>query len=431
MKGFLAMKKKIAMVTALLLSVSLLAGGCGKSDKEKDGDVSTNVITQSGESITSENGETTAGQTMSSEELSQMWDKFTAETTARTEVVTSTVDYSSRYGYNSLTKDEKELYKAILDAATTCTPRIPVTDRVTTEIWAKIYGMVYNQEPQLFYLRSKVKVGKLYFTEVEPAVISKMQSEIDDTVNKLLAEANSKSSTFEKLKVFHDYIVLNNNFGESDDVGNYNSSIYNAFNSDKSDQLQCAGYAKAMQYLCDRAGIESMVITGANSKGYSHAWNVVKVDGAWYNLDTTWDDPILNPPDTTNIRYNYMLVPDSWIHNKTHFKVNELDLSSSTIKFFTPPSCTETKENYFVKNNKVYSDAASAEKAIKDAMLAASNSKTRTAEIMVSSKDVYDAIHGKSKDLNKWIKENGSNVKGIADSCNEHLLLIEFDVIYS
>jgi hypothetical protein len=50
---------------------------------------------------------------------------------------------------------------------------------------------------------------------------------------------------------------------------------------------------------------------------------------------------------------------------------------------------------------------------------------------MVSSKDVYDAIHGKSKDLNKWIKENGSNVKGIADSCNEHLLLIEFDVIYS
>jgi hypothetical protein len=180
-----------------------------------------------------------------------------------------------------------------------------------------------------------------------------MQSEIDDTVNKLLAEANSKSSTFEKLKVFHDYIVLNNNFGESDDVGNYNSSIYNAFNSDKSDELQCAGYAKAMQYLCDRAGIESMVITGANSKAIL-MHGMLSGDGAWYNLDTTWDDPILNPPDTTNIRYNYMLVPDSWIHNKTHFKVNELDLSSSTIKFFTPPSCTETKENYFVKNNRFY-----------------------------------------------------------------------------
>jgi len=432
------MKKKITAIAALLLAVSVLLSGCGKSDKNKDDTV--NVITQSavtdaeGNPVeTNGDSETSARETvtMSSEQFSDMWDEFNAETTVKQELITSVVDYSSRYGYKSLNEDEKALYKAILDAAETCTTKVRVNEKVTLEVWAKIFGMVYNQEPHLFYLNSKVKVGKLYYNEIEPELIAKMQSEIDGTVEKLLLEANTKSSSYEKLKVFHDYLVLNNNFGESEELGNYNASIYNAFSADKSARIQCGGYAKAMQYLCDRAGIESMVVTGTNDEDFSHAWNVVKVDGAWYNLDTTWDDPTISIPDETNVRYNYMLVPDEWIHNKTHFKINNYDLSKSTVHFFDPPACTETKENYFVRNNLVYSDTASAEKAIKDAMLAASKNKTRTAEIMVSSKAVYDAVHGKAKDLNTWIKENGSNVKGIADNCNESLLIIQFDVIYN
>ncbi len=437
------MKKKLAAVMAVIMSATMLMAGC-TDKKPSETDVSANVITQEGEeggqtdgeagsSPSSEDGDTT-GTAPESENAAEVWEQLT-ETTVKQDVSIQTVDYNSRYAYNTLNEDEKALYVAILEAAKTCTFKVRVSDAVTTEVWAKVYGMVYNQEPQLFYMNSKVKVGKVYYTENDAAKIAQMQKEIDAVADKLVAEANGKSTTYEKLKVFHDYLVLNSTFEKKEETVEYNGSIYNALAHDSSTQgnIQCSGYAKAMQYLCDKSGIESMIVTGTNKDEFSHAWNVVKVDGAWYNIDATWDDPILKTPDITNIRYNYFLVPDSWIHNKTHFNVNKHKLSFGSITYFTPPACTETAQNYFVKNNKVYSDFTSADKAIKDALQQAADGKLRTAQIMVSSKDVYDQIVGKDKDYNTWVKDNSkkNSVKGIANDSNDSMLLIEFDVIYN
>lgn len=437
------MKKKLAAIIAVMMSVSMLFTAC--TSKTDENDVTGNVITQEGSESNTDvdgsdanspavSGEEGAAETLSPDDV---WEQIDQATTERVDVTVETVDYKDRYGYNQLNDNEKQLYEAILDAAKTCKFKVSVSDAVTDEVWAKIYGMVYNQEPQLFFMNSKIKTGKVYYIENDPDKIAAMQKEIDAVADKLVAEASTKGSTFEKLKVFHDYLVLSSTFEkkDGDDVELYNGSIYNAFAHSEGTQgsIQCSGYAKGMQYLCDKAGIESMVITGKNDSDFSHAWNVVKVDGAWYNIDATWDDPILKTADVNNIRYNYFLVPDEWIHNKTHFKVNQHTLSSSTITYFNPPACTETKLNYFVKNNLVYSDFTSADKAIKDALQKAADSKMRTAEIMVSSKDVYDQIISKATDYNSWIKDNSTknSVKGIANDSNEYSLVIEFDVIYN
>ncbi|HEY5949877.1 MAG TPA: hypothetical protein VIV40_30495, partial [Kofleriaceae bacterium] len=39
-------------------------------------------------------------------------------------------------------------------------------------------------------------------------------------------------------------------------------------------------------------------------EGVGHAWNAVKLDGQWYLIDTTWDDPTKGSNDTT-----YLFVP--------------------------------------------------------------------------------------------------------------------------
>ena len=56
----------------------------------------------------------------------------------------------------------------------------------------------------------------------------------------------------------------------------------------------CDGYAKAVKMLCDAKGIPCIVVAGdavQNGRTESHAWNYVQMeDGAWYALDTTWDD---------------------------------------------------------------------------------------------------------------------------------------------
>ena len=74
-----------------------------------------------------------------------------------------------------------------------------------------------------------------------------MQKAIDSTVNKLVDQASGKS-TYEQLKIFHDYLVLNSTFESMSSDADYNASIYNAFgHPGEQGDIQCAGYAKAMR----------------------------------------------------------------------------------------------------------------------------------------------------------------------------------------
>lgn len=53
----------------------------------------------------------------------------------------------------------------------------------------------------------------------------------------------------------------------------------------------CESYALAYQMLLHEVGIDSLYVTGY-SRGQSHAWNLVNLDGEWTYVDTTWNDPI-------------------------------------------------------------------------------------------------------------------------------------------
>ena len=82
----------------------------------------------------------------------------------------------------------------------------------------------------------------------------------------------------------------------------------------------CESYAKAFDLMAQAAGVETIYVTGegvnpGNSKGESHAWNMVKIDGDWYNIDTTWND------QESGVIYDYFLKPDS-VMNATHRRDN-------------------------------------------------------------------------------------------------------------
>ncbi len=454
-------RKKYALL-ALLMAASMLTTACGgDSSTSEETSVSINVIgdgamTDNGASlnqtepaetavVTDANGEAVTGvggnvitevvgtEAPSSETLSEE-DILAAMTTPSEEKPQININQNAgvRYAYETLTDREKELYDMIYQGVSELRYKICPEDAYTIEEWVKIYGLVYNQEPELFYMGSKIKVGKLFYLTKDTEVINQMQKDIDAVADKLVSEANGKSTTFDKLKVFHDYLVLNSTFELSEEGSyEYNSSIYNAFGSGEAQgNIQCAGYAKAVQYLCDKIGISCMVVTGETEQGQTHAWNVVDVDGVWYNLDCTWDDPILKTANYKNIRYNYFLVPDKYIEDLTHFHKSQKKMSSGDyITYFEPPACTETAQNYFVKNGLVYSDFASAEAAIKAEIERAAKDGSRTAQITVATADLYDQIFDARMSYNDYAK-TFDGVKGLSDECNKNMLLIEFDVIY-
>ena len=52
----------------------------------------------------------------------------------------------------------------------------------------------------------------------------------------------------------------------------------------------CLGFASTFQLLLDMAGVECITVVGASSGSRrDHAWNMVRLDGAWYCVDATWD----------------------------------------------------------------------------------------------------------------------------------------------
>ena len=56
-------------------------------------------------------------------------------------------------------------------------------------------------------------------------------------------------------------------------------------------QAVCQGYAVSVYRLLREAGVNARIVTGrAGENGEFHAWNIVCIDGLYYNLDVTWDD---------------------------------------------------------------------------------------------------------------------------------------------
>lgn len=156
-------------------------------------------------------------------------------------------------------------------------------------------------------------------------VSQKASQAAESVINGLI---NGSMSEFDKVKAIHDYIVNNIQYASVIDYNNH--SLFTAEGALTNKVAVCQGYAEAFSLLCYKAGIQTEMVYGVADNGQtseSHAWNIVRVDGVWYQIDTTWDDPIGGNP-----QYTYFLIPDS-LMNENH------TASSYTKKY----SCTDSR----------------------------------------------------------------------------------------
>jgi transglutaminase/protease-like cytokinesis protein 3 len=123
----------------------------------------------------------------------------------------------------------------------------------------------------------------------------KLDKEIKSAIKTL--ELTEKSD-YEKVKAIHDYIINRVSY-DTTLIGN---SAYDALINKSA---VCEGYAMAAYRMFTEAGLEARIISGFGN-GVPHAWNIVKVEGKWYNIDLTWDDPVTSN-GTSVITYDYFL----------------------------------------------------------------------------------------------------------------------------
>ena len=127
-------------------------------------------------------------------------------------------------------------------------------------------------------------------------------------VNQVVKDGMSEE---EKVKAIHDYLIYSANYVND---GNYQSAenwAYGAGGVLIHKEGVCQSYAIAFYMMAVSAGLDCKFVTGT-AKGGGHAWNQVKVDGKWYYIDCTWDDPIMNGHSGGGERYKYYLSETLW-----------------------------------------------------------------------------------------------------------------------
>ena len=113
---------------------------------------------------------------------------------------------------------------------------------------------------------------------------------VDQAVPGLLASLGvTGKSEYQKALLIHDWIVLNVDYDLvhlDDPVWVRDRSAYGAL---VTRSATCNGFSTLYYLLCREAGVSTRVITGMGNGG-PHAWNITRIGGSWYNVDTTWDE---------------------------------------------------------------------------------------------------------------------------------------------
>ena len=260
------------------------------------------------------------------------------------------VDYSSvtvdKYFYNQLEEPSKTIYKALesnkenmksgtyrielgnsfSDILNTTNGQDELGDYYQSAIEAYTYDNpdIFYLSPNKMYLNIETITSSSgvsynvyinngnennYFTDefssqtqVESAI-----SQVEQVKNSIVSRRSG--NTYEDIKMVHDYLVDSMEY----DTTISRNNIYDVYGALVNKVAVCEGYARSFKYILDEMGIPCVLVigTGTNSRGETerHAWNYVQLQGIWYAVDSTWDDPVVVGGGTVSqsSKYKYFL----------------------------------------------------------------------------------------------------------------------------
>lgn len=173
-------------------------------------------------------------------------------------------------------------------------------------------GLAY-EHPELFYVKTQwgwsTYEGSTAVVSVSPSYaidgkvipkgqiadyvpqIRQQQAELTQKVDEITAQIGENWTPLQKALYLHDYIATH---GQYDTISKVD--VKNKIDERRRDAYGmlidgigvCQGYTLAYRLLLDRVGIKSGTVT---SDSMNHVWNLIQLDGNWYHVDVTWDDP--------------------------------------------------------------------------------------------------------------------------------------------
>lgn len=202
------------------------------------------------------------------------------------------------FTYRGNVKDLKQQLQNSIDAAMKSDPYIQYT--------VKSYAFNYKGSN----ITANVHVKLTYReTKEQTEYVNRKATEVLDQI------IEPGMTDHEKVKAIHDWIVLHLSYDTT-------LQKYTAYDGLVTGSTVCQGYTLLAYRMLEHAGIENRIVEGTAGEQL-HAWNLVNLDGKWYHLDTTWDDP--TPDRKGKVSHRYYLLSDDemardhiWTNNNNY-----------------------------------------------------------------------------------------------------------------
>lgn len=170
-----------------------------------------------------------------------------------------------------------------------------------------------NYKPSLFYVKSvgvyayDSATGRFPYIRIYTSIygdeLNEQREFYCEELEKLVEMIPEELSDFEKVLWLNDYICVNYEYDTS-------FVIHDVYNFFKTGIGVCESYAKLFVAVMDELGIPADYCT---SDVMNHMWNYVQLDGNWYHIDITWNDPV--PNTIGRSLHTYFLLSDAFISN--------------------------------------------------------------------------------------------------------------------
>lgn len=195
------------------------------------------------------------------------------------------------------------------------------------------YSQVANDHPEFFYIPNNYSYsyyssGKILSVKVSyPDGLDAQCAAFDEAVAEALAQVDGSRSPMEQALAAHDYLVAHCAYNW--DVATTDRTdtpyVHSAYGALVNGDAVCQGYALAYKLLLDALDIDCALVS---STPMNHVWNLVELDGVWYHVDVTWDDP------TPNVEgggpYHNFLRSDAGISDTGHHDWEDLGVDCAS-----------------------------------------------------------------------------------------------------
>lgn len=193
--------------------------------------------------------------------------------------------------------------EAVKDAIRSAKDSIDVTGfGITKDNISRVHHYIIRTFPDMCssplwtYHMDGNNITKLSFTypQDRQAVLAKYRA-LNRVKKQILSGLDSGMTDVEKALALHDYIVSHCKYDSKKPVKT-DTGIQMEFSEDAANAYGilingtgiCQGYSMAYAYLMQACKIPCIYVS---SETADHAWNLAFLDGHWYHIDTTWDDP--------------------------------------------------------------------------------------------------------------------------------------------